>query len=156
MGMAAGLSALSSGLSIFGSLSGGNPNRGQAEGDVYQAFTERLQAHQGHTKAAQTNTAMSEHLTDVLANISAVRAAANTDPLSPTGAAITNRVHAQGDQDISRTVSNINQEADQHMFASYFYEDAAKRAIEAGNKSQMAGLLSGVSGLIGGLGGAFK
>lgn len=136
--MAGGLGAATGLLTTGLSLLGGAQQRKRsaeatAKGDIYESYNQRNLAQEGFVKAAQTNTAMTTHLDEVLANIKAVRASAGTEADSPTGTAILNRTESVGGQDISRSVRNIETEARQHEAAYQFYQQSAQDAIQAGS-----------------------
>jgi hypothetical protein len=62
--------------------------RGVAAGDNYKAASLENAARRGRVAAVQIGASASEKIFSDLANIDAVRAAAHTDPTSPTGAAV--------------------------------------------------------------------
>ena len=61
----------------------------------------QLAAKEGELKATQTNAALTGKMNQTLGNLMAVRAAAHTDPNSPTGAAV------MGQQE-SRLIQTLN------------------------------------------------
>lgn len=137
MGALSGVTGL---LTTGLSLMGGAQQRAQqasavAAGDYYQSWNEKIEGLEGYVKASQTNTAMTQHLMNVTANINAVRAAAGEESGSPTGEAVLARTEGLGNQDIQRQVQNINEEAMQHMAASSFYQQSAQQALNAANSS---------------------
>src|ERR1700733_11455901 len=78
------LSIASLGLQAGGSIvsAGGN-----AAADTYQSELMQRNAEYGELKATQTTAQLTRNLTTTLGNIDAVRAAAKTNPTSPTGVA---------------------------------------------------------------------
>jgi hypothetical protein len=158
-------------LSIPFALAGASSNaqaaeakaEAEAKGDTFQAGEEQAQWLQGMTKAFQTDSAMTQHLGSTLATINAIRGSSGADMNSPSGEAIENRTLALGNQDIARTTINLQEQAEEHGKASFYYLSAANDAIAAGGiaaqGAEMAGLGSvakDVGGAIGGLSGLFS
>ena len=92
-----------------------------AKASNYEAWNEYIEAQMARIKAEQTNTAMTQQLMNVTANIRAVRGSTGTAPESPTGTAVLARTEALGGQDIRRRVESLQQEAEMHMMAHYYY-----------------------------------
>jgi hypothetical protein len=84
-GIAAVASLASAGFGAAGSVVSG---QGTAAGDTYKAETLDRAATYGGLKATQTGAQLTRNLSVSLGNIDAIRAAARTDPTSPTGAAV--------------------------------------------------------------------
>src|SRR5882757_5820818 len=85
-GSAAGGNSLTSiGLSAYSTIL---QSQGTAAADEFQASKLETAATYGELKAVQTGGQMTRSLNNTLGNIDAVRAAAHTDPTSPTGAKI--------------------------------------------------------------------
>ena len=80
----AAASIASVGLAAGGSILGGEAT---SSADQFKAEQQDQAAQYGELKANQTNAQMTRNLSITLGNIDAVRAAARTDPTSPTGAA---------------------------------------------------------------------
>jgi hypothetical protein len=78
---AAGTSIVGAGLSAYSDILS---SQGTAAGENYKAAALENAAQRGKVAAAQTGASASEKLARDLGNIDAVRAAANTDPTSPT------------------------------------------------------------------------
>jgi hypothetical protein len=136
---------MSGGMGAASSMMGA---QAQAKGDYFQAVQEKQQFWEGMIKSVQTGTAMTQHLTSTLNNISAVKASSGAALGSPSGDAISNYTMALGNQDESRAVSNIQQEAMKHWEASTYYQNAGNDAIQAGGLSAMGSLLGGIGGFI--------
>ncbi len=81
-GAAGGESLASIGLSAYSTIL---QSQGVANADEYQAAKLDQSAKYGELKAVQAGGQMTRSLNTVLGNIDAVRAAAGTDPTSPTG-----------------------------------------------------------------------
>src|SRR5450432_1314225 len=91
---AGGNSLASIGLSAYATIL---QSQGVAAGDDYQAAKLEQAAQYGDLKAVQTGGQMTRQLNQTLGNIDAVRAAANADPNSPTGAAFRDNQESIGD-----------------------------------------------------------
>src|SRR5882757_7475899 len=95
-GSAAGGNSLTSiGLSAYSTIL---QSQGVAAADEFQASKLESAATYGELKAQQTGGQMTRSLNQTLGNIDAVRAAANTDPTSPTGAAMRDNAEDIGTQ----------------------------------------------------------
>jgi hypothetical protein len=79
--------------------------------DDYQAQRLEQAATYGELKAVQTGGQMTRQLNTTLGNIDAVRAAANTDPSSPTGAALRDNAEQIGTDQKTTTVDSILQQS---------------------------------------------
>jgi hypothetical protein len=73
-----------------------------------------------------------------------VRAAANADPNSPTGAAYRSNQEAIGDQQKSTTVNSILQQSTQDRNDAAYYQSAASNALFAGGIGAAAGLAGAI------------
>jgi hypothetical protein len=130
--------------------------RGVANADTFQAEKLDNAATYGELKAAQTGGQMSRQLNTTLGNIDAVRAAANTDPSSPTGAAVRDNQEAIGTDQRNITVSSLTAQATQDKADAAYQRKAASDALLAGDISAQAaitkgnaGIASGVAGILG-------
>lgn len=144
-GSAAGGNSLASiGLSAYSTIL---QSQGVASADEFQAQKLETAAVYGDLKAAQTGAQMTRSLTTTLGNISAVRAAANADPTSPTGAAITDNQETLGENDRGIAVNSILQQSRQDRNDAAYYKDAADNALFAGKISAAAGIFKGLASL---------
>lgn len=130
-----GIGALTGLVTTGLSLMGGAQQRkraaeAEAKGDIFESYNQLIQSKQGFVKAAQTNEAMTQQLSNVIANIKAIRASAGTET-SPTEHAIVHRTQALGGQDISRSVRRIEEQAEQNQAAFEFYQQSAKDALSS-------------------------
>jgi hypothetical protein len=128
--------------------------QGVAKADEYQADKLDTAAKYGELKAVQTGGQMTRQLNQTLGNIDAVRAAANTDPTSPTGAAIRDNAEAIGTDQRTITVNSILQQSRQDTADAAYYRGAAKDALFSSEISAGAGILKGIAGFSFGSGGA--
>lgn len=144
-GSAAGGTTIASiGLSTYSTLL---KAQGTATADQYQADRLERAAQYGDLKAAQTGGQMTRNLNNVLGNIDAVRAAANADPSSPTGAAFRDNQEAIGDSERSIAIGNINAQTLQQRNDAAFYRQASSDALMSGEISAAAGIASSISKL---------
>lgn len=138
---AGGMSLAGAGLSAYSTIL---QSEGTADADNYQATKLQTAATYGDLKASQTSGQMTRNLNTTLGNIEAVRAAANTDPNSPTGAAVRDNQEAIGNQNRSITVNSILQQSIQDRNDAAYYQSAASNALTAGKVGAAAGLVSAV------------
>jgi hypothetical protein len=83
---------------------------------------------------------MTRNLNTTLGNIDAVRAAANTDPSSPTGVAVRSNQEEIGTTNKNITVNSILQQSTQDRNDAAYYQSAASNALFAGGVGAAAGL----------------
>lgn len=114
-----------------------------AAGDQYQAARLERSAEIGRVKAAQTSGQMVEKENDMLGTILAQRAAMHGDPMSPTGAAILQTAEDRADRQREITIGNIDNQADQDRLDANYERYAAGVALDMGELSAGASLLSG-------------
>lgn len=126
-------------------------SEGTATADEFQANKLDEAAKYGELKAVQTGAQMTRSLVTTMGNIQAVRAAANADPTSPTGAAIIDNQEQIGNDQKSTVVGSIVVQANQDKSDAAYYRDAASDALFAGKIGAAAGILKGVA-KIGGIG----
>lgn len=144
-GSAAGGNSLASiGLSAYSTIL---QAQGVAAADEFQASKLEQAATYGELKAVQTGGAMTRSLNQTLGNIDAVRAAANTDPTSPTGNAFRDNQEQLGTDQRTTTVNSILAQAAQQKSDAAYYKSAASDALFAGGISAAAGIAKGIAGL---------
>lgn len=137
---AAPLSMASLGLSAFSAIEKG---AGTKAADDYQAARLEKAAAYGRTEAEQTSGQMLENLNVTLGNIDAVRAAAHTDPTSPTGAAIRDATEYKGDRARSIQVGNILAKASQDERDAAYMRSAGSFAMNMSYLNAAAGITKG-------------
>lgn len=145
-GVGAALSLASVGLSAAGQYS---QAQGTSAADQFKAEQLDQAAQYGELKAVQTNAQMTRNLSMTLGNIDAVRAAAHTDPTSPTGAAVRDYVETTGTEQKDITVNNITQQARMDEANAQYLRQASSTALLGGDLSIAATLLKGAAGLPG-------
>ena len=141
---AGGNSLASIGLSAYSTLL---QSQGTASADEFQAQKLETAATYGDLKAVQTGGQMSRQLNQTLGNIDAVRAAANADPNSPTGAAFRENQENIGTDQRITTVDSILQQSRQDRADAAYYKSAASDALFAGEIGAAAGIAKGIAGL---------
>jgi hypothetical protein len=149
MGVAAGpaaiLSLASMGFSAAGSLESA---KGTASADQYKAAELDRAAQYGELKATQTNAQLTRNLSITLGNIDAVRAAARTDPTSPTGAAVRDFTEQTETERKNIQVDSILAQARQSEADAAYLRSASSDALLGGELGAGSALLKGVAGLI--------
>jgi hypothetical protein len=105
---------------------------GEMQGDQYQAARLKRAAEYGRVKAAQTSAQLTEQLNQTLGNIDVVRAAARTDPTSPTGAAYRDFEEALGERRRGIAVGNINAQVLQDEADASYMRRAGTYALLGG------------------------
>ena len=123
-------------------------SRGTAAGERFKAEELEQQAQYGELKAAQTNAQMTKNLAITLGHIDAVRAAAHTDPTSPTGAAVRGEIEATGEMKKEITVENILQQSRTDEANAAYLRSSASNALLAGDISMAARGFEGLSGAL--------
>ena len=141
---AGGNSLVSIGLQAYSTIL---QSQGVAAADDYQAEKLDTAAKYGELKAVQTGGQMTRSLNNTLGNIDAVRAAANADPTSPTGAAVRDYQEQIGTDQRSITVNSILQQSRQDTADAQYYRSAAKNALFAGEIGAAAGVAKGLASI---------
>jgi hypothetical protein len=143
----AGLSLAATGFKMLGDYT---TSRAEAGADVYKAELLEQQAQYGQLKADQTNAQMTKRLAVTLGHIDAVRAAAHTDPTSPTGVAVRGEREELGTEAKNITVENILQQKRMDEANAAYMRSQSSNALLSGNISMLGGFFSGMAGAIGG------
>lgn len=142
-GSAAGGGSIASiGLQFYANMMKGQADEfkaaGESQGDTYQADRLDVAAQYGDLKATQTQGQMTRNLNTTLGNIDAVRAAANTNPASPTGAAVRDNAESIGNSQTQIAVGNINAQTDQERSDAAYYRTASANALISGSMAESA------------------
>ena len=151
MGQAAaagGMSLAGMGFTMLGQYVS---SRGEAAGEKFKAEELEQQAQYGELKAAQTNAQMTKNLAITLGHIDAVRAAAHTDPTSPTGAAVRGEIEETGEMKKEITVENILQQSRTDEANAAYMRSAASNALLSGDVAMIGTAFSGLSGAMKGM-----
>jgi len=143
--MGAAAVPLSIGSTLMSAAGAGISAYGTSQSDKYQAAEKEQAAQYGDLKATQTNAALTRNLNQTLGNIDAVRAAARTDPTSPTGAAVRNTVEATGTENKNIQVDSIMAQANQDRADAAYLRSASSTALLSGGISAFGGILKGFS-----------
>lgn len=139
----AGLSAASQGMQA----------EGTAAADQFKAQQLDEAAKYGELKATQTGAAMTRNLVTTLGNLDAVRAAAHTDPTSPTGGAVRENVEALGNEQRGIKVAGIEQQVRVDESNAAYMREAGSQALLGGDIAIAGTLLKSIGGAAGGFGG---
>ena len=102
---------------------------GQAQGQEWSAEKAELAAQYGTLKAVQTGEQMTRNLNETLGNIDTIRAAAHTDPSSPTGAAVREREEFLGTEQRTISVNSIMAQVAQDQADAAYYRQAATTSL---------------------------
>lgn len=141
--LATGLSLGAMALSATGSVLGG---MGTSSADKYKAELLEQQAQYGELKATQTGAQMTRNLNITLGNIDAVRAAARTDPTSPTGAAVRDYTEQVGTENKDIQVNSILEQSQMDEANAAYLRSASSDALLSGDIGAGAAVLKGLAG----------
>jgi hypothetical protein len=138
---AAGASIAGAGLGAYAQILS---SQGTAAGMNYKAASLENAAARGKVAAVQTGASATERLAADLGNIDAVRAAAHTDPSSPTSAAVRDLNETLGTTNKTIAVDNIMAQSAQEGSDAAYLRSASKYALLAGGLGAGATLLGGI------------
>jgi hypothetical protein len=153
MGTAAAAGGTSMAATGFKMLADYTSSRAEAGADVYKSELLQQQAQYGELKATQTNAQMTRRLAVTLGHIDAVRAAAHTDPTSPTGAAVRGEREMELGTQKEITVENIMQQARMDESNAAYMRSQSSNALLSGNIAMLGDLFQGGAGAFKGTGG---
>jgi hypothetical protein len=105
---------------------------GNANADTYKAETLDRAAQYGELKATQSGAQLTRNLNVSLGNIDAIRAAARTDPTSPTGAAVRDYTQEIGTEQKNIQVDSINAQAQEDEANAAYLRSASSTALLSG------------------------
>lgn len=151
MGAAAGpvggvMSIASVGLSAMSTL---DKAEGQKAANDFQAAELDRAAEYGDLKAVQTGASMTQKLNMTLGNIDVIRAAAHTDPTSPTGAAVRDYSEDLGTNQKNIAVDNILAQSQKQRADAAYLRVAGQNALLAGQIGAGGQILGGIGGALG-------
>lgn len=139
---AAGAASLASvGFQAYGSLEKG---KGAAAADQFQAQQEERAAQYGKLQAEQVGSVLTQKLAITLGNIDSVRAAAHTDPTSPTGVAMRDASEKIGLEQKSIQVDNIMEQTRQQEADAAYLRKASSQALLMGEIGAGADITKGI------------
>jgi hypothetical protein len=141
-----GASLAAAGFQAFGDIVS---SRGIAAADTFKANMLQANAQRGQVAAVQAGASESEKLANTLGNIDAVRAAARTDPTSPTGAAVRDWSETLGNTQKSITIDNIMAQSRQQQDEAAFLKASAKTALLSGYINAGADTLKAIAPALG-------
>lgn len=125
-GGASGTSLAALGFGAAGTLLKGY---GEQAADTYKSQLLEEQAQFGTTKATEVSGQLTQRLNQTLGNIDTIRAAAHTDPTSPTGAAVRGQAETVGDTQRSIEVGNIEMQSDLERQQAQWLQYAGSQAM---------------------------
>jgi hypothetical protein len=142
---AAGMSMANVGLQMYSSYLSSRAAKAE---DVFKAQQLEEQATIGRLKADQVNAQKTRNLAITLSHVDAVRAAAHTDPTSPTGAAVRGTMEEAGTEAKNITVENILQQSRMDEANAAYLRSAGSNALLAGDIDMVSKLLAGGAGAL--------
>jgi hypothetical protein len=140
-GVASGLSLASMGLTAASAITS---SEGIAAADTYKAATLDRAAQYGTLKATQTNAQLTRNLTITLGNLDSIRAAARTDPTSPTGAAVRDYTEQTATTQKNIQVDSITAQAQEDEDNAAYLRQASKTALLGGDLGAAGDILKGI------------
>lgn len=139
---AGGSSLLSLGLGAASTVMKGE---GEKSADEFKAAQAEQAARFGREQADLTDVTMRERLNTTLANIDAVRAAAHTDPTSPTEQVIGDWQRTLSDRQRMAAVVSQRAQAESDDAAAKYLKQAGDFALTQSYVSAAAGVAGGVA-----------
>ena len=143
--LASGFSIAAAGAKVGGDILGGI---GTSNADTFKAEQLDQAAQYGELKATQTSGQMTRNLSITLGNIDAVRAAAHTDPTSPTGAAVRDYADQVGTEQKDTKVNSIMQQARTDEANAAYMRSASSTALLSGGVKAGGDLLGAAAPLL--------
>lgn len=140
-GAAGPLSVASLGLSAASTIMKGE---GTQAADNMHADQLTQAAQFGETQATLTDTTMRQNLSKTLGNIEAVRAAANTDPNSPTSVALMDQSTQRSDTQRMAAVGTIKTQDETDLASASYLKQAGSFAMTQSYIGAAAGVAAGV------------
>lgn len=155
MGQAAGPLAAATSMASVGMSALGTVERakGTQQADEYQAAELDRAAEYGKLRAVQTSGQLTQRLNQTLGNIDVIRAAAHTDPTSPTGAAVRDFAEDVGTNQRDIAVDSILAQSRQQESDAAYLRVAGKNALLYGKIGAAGQVLGGIGQGIKGVGG---
>ena len=141
-GASSGMSLAATGFKMLGDYT---TSRAEAGAERFKAEELEQQAQYGELKAKQTNAQMTQRLAVTLGHVDAVRAAAHTDPSSPTGAAVRGMREELGEEAKGITVENILQQARTDQADAAYMRSQASNALLSGDIAMLGDAFSGMA-----------
>lgn len=105
---------------------------GEQAGQEFMAERDKRAAEIGRLRADQTDVHDREQLNTTLANLDAVRAAANIDPSSPTTAALKAEETRVSDRERMTKVANLRAQAEEDDLTARYRHKVGKQALIGG------------------------
>lgn len=139
---ASGSSLASIGFSAYGKYLEG---RGAKAADEYKAERLERAAQIGRAAATQSGAQYSEELATTLGNIDSIRAAARTDPTSPTGVAVRDRQEMLGMRAKATDRANREAQIEQQETDARYLRYAGKQAMLGGTVGAFSTIFKGLS-----------
>lgn len=139
---ASGTSIAGAGLQAYGEIL---KSQGVAASDTFKSEILEQNAQRGQVQAAEVGADMSRKLSMDLGNIDAIRAAAHTDPTSPTGTAIRDNAENIGLSQKSIAVDQIMAQSRQEQDEAAYLRSASKAALFSGKIDAASDVISALN-----------
>jgi len=130
--------------------------KGTCAVDIFQAERAEQAAEYGRVQANLTDATMREQLNMTLGNIESIRAAAHTDPTSPTGQAVMDWQETIGERQRLAAVGTIRAQVASDEASAAYLRQAGDFAVAQGNLQAGADILGGLSKTFAGMPGGGK
>lgn len=146
MGQAASSLAGPASIASLGLTAASDITKGSATqaSDEFQADKAERAAQFGQLQATLTDTSMLQKLSTTLGNIETVRAAANADPNSPTGAALFERSENLGDTQRMAAVGSQRAQAAEDLASADYLRKAGDFAVTQSYLSAATDVAGGI------------
>jgi hypothetical protein len=139
---ASGASIGSAALSAFGAIT---KAQGTKAADDFQASKAERAAEFGKLQAGLTDTVMREQLNTTLSNIDVIRAAAHTDPTSPTTAALEDKQSMLSDRQRNAALLTINSQVAEDQASAKYLRASGEYALDMGYLNAGIGIAGSVA-----------
>jgi hypothetical protein len=140
-GWASGLSLASMGFSAASSVMQGE---GTTAADTYKAETLDRSAQIGVLKGTQTNAQLTRNMAISLGQLDSIRAAAKTDPTSPTGVAVRDYTEQVDTENKNIKVDSIMAQAQEDEANAAYLRNASKTALLSGDLGAVGDIAKGI------------
>jgi hypothetical protein len=144
-GAASGLSIASIGLSAASSIMQGE---GTASADTYKAEQLDRASQYGVLKGTQTNAQLTRNMAISLGQLDSIRAAAKTDPTSPTGVAVRDYTEQVDTENKNIKVDSIMAQAQEDEANAAYLRKASSDALLGGELGAGGAVAKGIAGAL--------
>ena len=121
---------------------------GQSTGDTFQAEEATRKAEYAGLEASQKNAQMTRNLGITLGNMDAIRAAAKTNPTSPTGAAVRDYTEQVGTEQKDIAVDSLLAQQQMDEANAAYLRSASTTALLSGDIGAAGSVFQGLGGYL--------